>query len=173
MFKNTDLLRGFLSALTLVSCAYVNAGCRTDIKADTPDSRFVINTTGTVYDTKTQLVWKQCPEGLSGVSCNVGAATVMNWKAALDAASASTFSGFSDWRLPNVKELTSIVEGSCYSPSINVSLFPNTPSRSFWSSSGYARDSWFAWSVYFDEGYAYYSDGKRDNKNVRLVRSGQ
>lgn len=172
MFKNTELFNRVLFTIALFNCASVNAGCRTDIKADTPDSRFVINTTGTVYDTKTQLVWKQCPEGLSGVSCNIGTATAMNWKAALEAASASTFSGFSDWRLPNVKELSSIVEGRCYLPSININRFPNTPSSLFWSSSVNAYDPDYAWDVSFNYGNDV-SYNKSGNDYVRLVRSGQ
>ena len=39
---------------------------------------------------------------------------------------ASSYGGFSDWRLPTVKELQSIVDYSCYKPSINSKYFPDT-----------------------------------------------
>jgi Protein of unknown function (DUF1566) len=160
-----------LSNLGLCFVFSAHAVCRTDIKTDTPDSRFVVNSNGTVTDNKTRLMWKRCPEGLSGVTCSVGTPQTMTWKAALDISSASGFAGFDDWRLPNIKELESIVERRCYNPSINETSFPNTPPNDFWSSSVLV-DSSHAWSVTFYEGFNNFSY-KPDNAYVRLVRSGQ
>jgi Protein of unknown function (DUF1566) len=156
--------------LTFVMSAH--AVCRTDIKPDTPDSRFVVNANGTVTDNKTQLMWKQCPVGLSGAACAVGTAQTLTWKGALDNSAATSLAGFSDWRVPNIKELESIVERRCYNPSINETVFPNSPSNLFWSSSVYAGDPNFAWVVNFYYGYG--NGSVKNNSNyVRLVRSGQ
>jgi Protein of unknown function (DUF1566) len=80
----------------------------------------------------------------------------------------------SDWLLPDVKELQSIIERQCSDPAINLAVFPNTPVSHFWSASpfnGYS-DYAYVWVVYFGNGGAGY--GNRDlSQFVRLVRSGQ
>jgi Protein of unknown function (DUF1566) len=43
--------------------------------------------------------------------------------------------GFADWRLPNYKELFSIVDTTKSAPAIDATTFPGTPSAMFWSSS--------------------------------------
>jgi hypothetical protein len=55
-------------------------------------------------------MWKQCAEGLSGATCQTGSAQTFTWANALAHAEASTFANYTDWRLPNVKELSSLVE---------------------------------------------------------------
>lgn len=85
----------------------------------TPISNFTVNGNSTVTHTKTGLMWKQCAEGLSGANCSSGAATPMIWANALKAANTANnaaFAGYTDWRLPNVKELESIVELCGYNP---------------------------------------------------------
>ena len=44
----------------------------------------------------------------------------------------------SDWRLPSIQELQSLVDYSKSSPSIDHSFFPNTASSGYWSSSSNA-----------------------------------
>jgi hypothetical protein len=84
----------------------------------------------------------------------------------------SNFAGKSDWRLPNIAELHTIVERENYNPAINTAMFPSTPGRFFWSSSPVAYYSYYAWIVYFDVGYGNW-DHKANGNYVRLVRSGQ
>ncbi len=91
----------------------------------TPTSTFIDHGNGTVTHSLTGLMWKQAVLG------------PMDWSAALAAAAADTTAGHSDWRLPNKKELESIVEHCGYSPSINQTLFPSTPAFIFWSGSTY------------------------------------
>lgn len=81
---------------------------------------------GTVTDTRTGRMWDRCARGLAGAGCATGGA--FTWQAALDAASSiSTYKGFGDWRLPNLKELRGLVEERRGTPSINEFAFPNTP----------------------------------------------
>ena len=143
------------------------------ILATTPTNRFTINNDGTVSDTKTGLTWKKCSEGQSGVDCRMGAAATYTWQGALQQAQSVNnnggFAGYKNWRLPNMKELDSIVEKQCIDPSINLVVFPESQSSLYWSSSPYAVSSSGAWPVYFNVGYSYYRN-KNYNYFVRLVR---
>jgi hypothetical protein len=162
-----------LLAAALLSTMPVSAACTATVPATTPDSRFSDNGEGTVTDIRTGLVWKRCSEGQSwdGATCTETASTY-TWQTALQAGADSAFAGKSDWRLPNSKELDSIVERQCYSPAINSTIFPNTPSLDFWSGSPYAGYSGDAWGVSFGYG-ADGHDGKGYGGYVRLVRGGQ
>jgi hypothetical protein len=146
--------------------------CNPNIRATTSDERFAVHNNETVTDTRTGLMWKQCAEGQSGVDCASGSATTHDWGQALEQAAMATHAGYTDWRLPNINELLSVVELKCLDPSINLSVFPNTPSQWFWSSSAYAAHSGSAWAV--DFGYGFHGSAYRDdNGAVRLVRGGQ
>jgi hypothetical protein len=144
----------------------------TSVTESTPTSDFTSNGNGTVTHSLTGLVWKQCVQGLSGAGCATGTAIAMTWSAALAASAADTTAGYSDWRLPNKKELESIVESCGYSPAINQSLFPATPALYYWSASSYVADPSNAWFVNFNVGYTsnYF---KTSNFTVRLVRGGK
>ncbi len=147
-----------------------------DIPASTPDSQLQDNGDGTVTDGKTNLMWKQCSEGLEGADCATGAATMHTWAGALQTPSilnASVgFAEYTDWRLPNVKELHSILEEQCYNPAINSSSFPNTASSYYWTGTAYASNSSYAWGVGFYDGSAS-GNYRSGNRYVRLVRGGQ
>jgi len=156
------------------------AVCQTaSITASTPTSRFTDNGNGTVTDIKTGLMWKQCSEGLSGTGgCATGAATLYNtWQAALQQAktlnAGGGFVGFTDWRLPNKKELNSIVESQCVTPSINAVIFPATVSNLYWSASPYATSlATNVWSVDFFNGRDNVISKSVSSGYVRLVRGG-
>ncbi len=84
------------------------------------------------------------------------------------------FGGFSDWRIPTVKELATLVDTSIPypGPTIDTAYFPNTMSSFYWSSTTYAGYTSFAWGVGFYIGYIYYLY-KGHDYYVRAVRSGQ
>ena len=174
--QNRFLLMYCLFVVTMYSSDLAAQTCKPDsIPASTPDAQLVDNGDGTIADTKTGLVWKKCPEGLSGAHCDSGSALTFTWQEALEqpgVVNSSGFAGYTDWRLPNNKELTSIVEEQCYDPAINVNRFPGTSSSYFWSGSPYAASSGNAWGVGFYNGYS--NDVDRSNSfRVRLVRGGQ
>ncbi len=128
-----------------------------------------------VTDTRTGLVWKRCSEGqtLSGSSCTGTAASYTHEQALVRAKSANTANSTTGWRLPNVKELTSLADKGCQNPSIDSTAFPSTPSNWYWSSSPYVGTSGYAWVV--DFGYGKVGDGNRYGYygQVRLVRASQ
>ncbi len=82
--------------------------------------------------------------------------------------------GASDWRMPDVNELSSIVHNAKASPIPNIDngYFPNTPASAVWSSSPYAKDSNNSWYVDFSSGHVWYYS-KFSNDHVRLVRGGE
>lgn len=143
----------------------------------TPDSRYTVSQPVAgefvVADTQTGLIWKQCPEGLSGAGCATGVISGLTWAAALGAANSATHAGFSDWRLPNIGELLSLVETSCFDPTINTVRFPAVESaRYFWSASTFPGGGNGAWVVDFFTG-ALTAYTKINNFPTRLVRGGQ
>lgn len=139
----------------------------------TPTTDFVLHTDGTVTHTPTGLMWMRCSLGQTwdGATCG-GQASSYNWVDALQAAQSNQFAGYTDWYLPNRSELMSIVETSCFEPTINAAVFPNTPSSWFWSSSPYASASDSAWFVNFVSGHVR-SMEKNNTYQIRLVRSPQ
>jgi hypothetical protein len=158
----------------LVFNSVVNAQqvCNTSVPETTPTADFVDNGNGTVTHGRTGLVWKRCAEGQnwSGSTCT-GDVSFANWADALKAAVSASTAGFSDWRLPNIKELESIVEDKCASPSINGSIFPNTPLSIFRSASP-SEEPIYAWVVNFLDGRAW-RQRKVRSYQVRLVRGGR
>ncbi|CAC9616409.1 hypothetical protein [uncultured Gammaproteobacteria bacterium] len=148
--------------------------CRDYIPDEWKDSRYVNHDNGTVTDNQTNLMWKKCAQGLSGNDCSTGTGTKHNWEEALQLANNHSFASYSDWRLPNIKELSSLVGRRCFNPNINESIFPNTPTDYHWSSSPNAANlqdlSYHTWQLHFN--YGHINSEARDNNNyVRLVRS--
>ena len=144
------------------------------IPASTPNSQLQDNGDGTITDFKTGLMWKQCAEGQSGSDCATGSAEVFSWQLALQRAQtlndSGGFAGASDWRVPNTKELSSLVEWQCWEPAINLTRFPNAPSAGFWSGSLVGESYNYAWVTYFDIGRTDFSS-KSEDYHLRLVRS--
>ncbi|ELF5323893.1 DUF1566 domain-containing protein [Vibrio cholerae] len=94
-------------------------------------------------------------------------------QAFVNAVNSQGLCGASDWRLPSVNELFSIVHNRRIEPAIDQAYFPHTPQYGwYWSSSPAADGSSYAWGVHFGNGYVY-SEYKNGNYHVRLVRAGQ
>lgn len=162
--------------LYLIVICNVTAVCIADIESSTHISQFVINNNGTVTDNKTGLTWMRCSLGQiwDGSGCT-GSISRMNWQAALINAKSERFANFNDWRLPNIKELASIVESSCFDPAINIEVFPNTPGYIYWSSSARpstsnSNDHYKAYLMYFNYGVVSFNS-KSNREGVRLVRN--
>jgi hypothetical protein len=129
-------------------------------------SNFVINNDGTVTDKSTGLMWQQATGNNS---------ETMTWKAALVYCDNLSLAGYTDWRLPNVRELVSLADLSRYSPAINTGYFPDTKIDIYWPSSTYVNPANYnqnAWTVFFGYGYDNFNN-KSDSYYVRCVRGGQ
>ena len=128
---------------------------------------FVDNGDGTVTDTVTGLMWSQATDGR------------MAWDDAIRHCEGLTLAGYDDWRLPNRKELRSILCYSCIYVLIDRNYFdyPGTLESYYWSSTTYAGDTNHAWMVTVLTGMASYGGSseydKSINASVRAVRAGQ
>lgn len=160
------------------SCTAGNPNTTTVIES-TPTADFTVNVNSTVTHARTGLMWKQCAEGLSGAGCATGGSTAMTWANALKAANtanSAAFAGYTDWRLPNKKELESIVELCGYNPAINQIAFPAVISWRFWSNSSNVPNPTEGWAVDFSDGATvtnYGGGGKGGINYARLIRGGQ
>lgn len=137
---------------------------------------FMVSADGSeVTDQKTGLIWRRCSEGMNwdGATC-AGTALTFTHEAALQHAATQANSTGVAWRLPNVKELSSIADRSRSNPAIDPTAFPATPAISFWSASPkpYLGISDYAWRVNFISGTVY-GVYRVDSYSVRLVRNGQ
>ncbi|MTW21140.1 DUF1566 domain-containing protein [Allochromatium palmeri] len=146
--------------------------CVDSESAPMPDPRYVPIQNGTVYDQRTGLMWKQCPEGVAGIGCAVGELQAFKLDEAKRRAREWRFAGYADWRLPNQDELRSLLQRRCYGVDIDSVTFPRTPAGPFWTSdpATYYPDS--AWTLDFGRGHLGYGT-TRDAFYVRLVRDAE
>jgi hypothetical protein len=183
------MFKGFKHRVTLLIAIICSSStfasqtqiCRTitEIPKSTPTSQFIQNDNGTVTDNATRLIWMRCSLGQNwdGTTCQ-GDARQYSWQDALQAAQDenSNIYGYSDWRLPNIKELTSIVEEACYNPAINLTIFPEPidseeTEYDYWTSTSYFLNK--ALKVRFKDGFYTYYYNRDQTYRVRLVRGGQ
>jgi len=94
------------------------------------------------------------------------------WEDAITYCEGLSLAGYTDWRLPNIKELESITDDSIYSPAIDTNYFPDANASSYWSSTTSVEYSPDAWLVFSSSGYVNSSD-KSVSSYVRCIRGGQ
>jgi hypothetical protein len=123
-----------------------------------PEGRFVDNQNGTVMDNCTGLVWQK----------DTADVPATYWCNAVDYCADLNFAGHDDWRLPNVRELQSIVD---YGRVPAIDPIFGTFAPAYWSSTSHANVPAGAWLVDSGGGSVIY-DGKGRNAYVRAVRSG-
>ncbi len=130
----------------------------------------ILNDGHEVLDTRTRLIWRRCPEGMvwQADQCS-GEATFWMWYEVLPLAAQAAKATGKAWRVPNIKELYSIIDPGQTDMAIDLQVFPATPNSQFWTSSHYVQDAFFAWVVHFWYGSAYFTY-LEDLSAVRLVR---
>jgi len=138
-----------------------------------PSPRFTLDGTGgCIIDNLTGLMWTRN----ANLPAGAGAATtgVRTWQLALDYANTLSLCGFSDWRLPNRKELRSLVNYNLANnaTALNTLGFNGVQADYFWSSSSHAGSANAAWMVSMSVGAAQLS-GKSGGNYVWPVRAGQ
>ncbi len=125
---------------------------------------FMDNSDGTVTDENRELVWQQIDDNKtrSWEDAESYCKTTLN--------DGSGPGGWSDWRLPNRKELASIIKSKNRSPAVDHKLFPGTNSSTYWSSTTKPNNNALAWGIYFGSGYSN-TNNKTNRYFVRCVRS--
>jgi hypothetical protein len=168
---------------TLGACPGSPAGQDANVGAGTPFN-YTDNGDGTITDNVTGLMWEKLSDdgGIHDWANSYTWADAFNVKiGALNAGSG--FAGHTDWRLPNRRELESLVDAGRMSPSIDpvfnsgcaanctVLTCSCTNSFAYWSSTTYQSNPVGAWFVDFSDGRVAF-DGKSTPYNVRAVRGG-
>ncbi|WP_316366542.1 Lcl C-terminal domain-containing protein [Candidatus Thiodiazotropha sp. CDECU1] len=88
------------------------------------DNLFLENHNGTVSDAAMNLQWQQADDGQP-----------RDWPQALAYCEGLNLAGYSDWRLPNIKELQTLVDYRYSDPAIDPNFFKQQDKRGwFWSS---------------------------------------
>jgi Protein of unknown function (DUF1566) len=155
---------GALGDSTLLTCPQSVTGQDGDF-ANTPRARSysgptqhaTFSTNYTTKDNVTGLVWKSCPEGLSGATCLTGSISSIDWNTAtagtcssLNAAnSGSGYAGITSWRMPDLPELWRITNYSLTSPALDTASFPPATftNDAFWSATANTPTPANAWFV--------------------------
>ncbi|MCP4362378.1 MAG: DUF1566 domain-containing protein [Chloroflexi bacterium] len=136
-----------------------------------PNPRFTDNSDGTVTDNLTGLIW------LKDANCFSG----RNWTTALSDTNSladgscglSDSSSAGNWRLPNIRELHSLIDFSQYTPALPVGYpFTAVQSTNYWSSTTDNCCTFRAWSVDLTSGFIFNGD-KGFSYYVWPVRAGQ
>jgi hypothetical protein len=140
---------------------------------------FVVSADGLeVTDSATGLIWRRCAEGMAwdaaAITC-AGTASTFTHELALTRARTEAFNTGVAWRLPSVKELSSIVDRSLSNSAIDATAFPASPLDYFWSSSPNVSSPSNAWNVNFSNGAVFSGSSyyRSSPFYVRLVRAGQ
>ncbi len=131
-------------------------------------ARFVDNG-DTVTDTRTGLIWEQKTDYATPDLRDKN--LTYNWQQALEYCNDLNLGGHTDWRLPSIKELASLVDLSRNNPAIDPIFEQYTVTSYYWSSTTCADCTNHVWFVYFDHGGV--SDGRKSHSGyVRAVRAG-
>lgn len=88
-----------------------------------------------------------------GVAGDCGTNDTEDFLAALN--SGTGFGGFSDWRLPTIKEISTLLQDSNVIYSYNTSYFPSTMREFYWTATSYVSNPNQAWYISFKQGYGY------------------
>lgn len=149
-----------------------------------PERRFTISEPRpgqpVVVDALTRLQWHGCAAGLSGVGCAGGAVLGPVWQDALAYCEFSDWAGVGDWRLPDLKELRTVVDNAAGDEEpIDAAVFPATPPGWYWTSTTDATPghTLAAWCVglggSLGNGGSSLSRPKSAGGGVRCVRGGR
>ncbi len=156
--------------------------------------RYTDNRDGTVTDNKTGLLWlknancvgSQYPSVDRDYISGDGKVTWQNAQAFVDGLNAGRFpecdAKHTDWRLPTVQEMQSLVHYGFYNPAMSNAagtkpwqpddVFSNAKSDNYWTSTPDAGNPDFAWRTRFDRGLVF-TEHKSYPFYVWPVRGGQ
>lgn len=129
--------------------------------------RFTDNGDDTVTDNNTKLMWSK----------NANLSGTMDWQEAGSYCAGLTHADHSDWRLPSLSELKSLIDKNQYDPALPPgNPFMNVQSFYYWSRTTWEPRPDFAWVVHMAGGHVEYGYVSVGTKNyyycVWAVRSG-
>jgi hypothetical protein len=169
----TGQTRCYDVAGTEISCAGTGQDGEFQTGAAWPDPRFSVSG-DCVTDNLTGLMWVKSP----------GSALLV-LQDAIDHAGGLDICGYTDWRLPNVIELESLVNveynkqtcggSACISNAawLNTQGFSNVQTFYYWSSTTYAYNVGYAWFMHMWNGYTLFNSKDGSFYHVWPVRGGE
>jgi hypothetical protein len=113
-----------------------------------------------VFDTTTSLIWQDD---------NDARERTKTWLDAISYCDSLSKLGYTDWRLPNINELYTLVDITTSSPALD-STFEQSSNAKYWSSTTYSYEKTKAWHIDFNTGREDFSL-KTSTLNIRCVRS--
>ena len=131
---------------------------------------------GSVLDKTTGLTWMRCSVGQhwAGNNC-AGEAARYTWQDAdwvKDTVNLDGYADHTDWRIPVVPELASIVELGCINGRVNPIVFPAMSSVAFWSSMEKPGTQDYVYTLNFGVDGGATPSLKSTQGALRLVRGG-
>jgi len=144
-----------------------------DLKIGFPLSgpRFIALGDGTVLDTVTGRMWVADPDLCPAPIAIGGVAQVMNWEAAIDACLNLDYAGYTDWKLPNIVELTSLFFINPTGQQIDLNFF-SVKIWFYWASTTWCEVTSDAWLTEFLQGFTHVGDKASNTLYVLPVRGG-
>ncbi|MFC3121496.1 Lcl C-terminal domain-containing protein [Agaribacter flavus] len=160
------------AVLALVSqFVYAESSCPEGLESTTDSGVYVEYEGGEILHIPSNLVFMRCALGQQWIDGDcIGEAEPYTWQQALSLSLGYQFNEKNSWRLPNIKELSVIVERACVRPAINEDVFPQTAIDDFWTSTPSMLDEKRAWSIAFANGSSAIK-AKDRSILVRLVRT--
>lgn len=146
MFKHTIYIISLLTGIILSLPVYSQI-CEPSLTTQNiSEENFTFDDiSGTILDTVTTLRWARCAWGQEW---NADKKTCeqfpikLNWQEALKTANELVY-GSNQWRLPDIKELMSIIDFQCFAPPLNATMFPQAPTsvdNGLWSATPVQTD---------------------------------
>ncbi len=108
-------------------------------------AHFTDNGNGTVTDNLTALTWLNSP-----------LPDTMAWEQALTGADTCTIGGYTDWRMPNIKELQSVTDFTMFNPAFSPLFTAGAGNRFYWSSTTQYNNAPNAWHLSSQHGITTY-----------------
>lgn len=141
------------------------------------------NGDGTITDDRTGLMWeKNSNDG--GINAFTVSYTWPNAFSKIATLNSTTFAGYSDWRLPNIGELRTLVDPASHGPATDpafdtgctsgcsVTTCSCSANATYWSSTTYTSNPAWAWWVHFPGGDVQAYLKTDTHHHVRAVRGG-
>lgn len=166
---DSDVTRGKFSFQPLRTGQTISYGARDDgalrlgvpISHSSPRQHPVYTNDYTTLDYSTGLLWKTCSEGQTGATCSGGVsaqgfvASTAQCTALNSLNGGNGYAGKTNWRLPTMKELTTLTDFSLAANTYDAAAFPGTANYAYWSSTPYPPVPADAWYVDYSSGNSF------------------